>query len=521
MATSSACLPANLSAFPTRLLRRTDRTGGCSPRPRKCARFCSPGAGCISLISVKEPKIVATSMLQKKRILKMQTLRRTVINSGTLLTALIAFTAYAEAKDLYSFQGSSTGPSVDGANPVSTLVIGANGVLYGTTQDGGSAGAGTVFSLTPPVSSGDRWTEAVLYDFQTDHTGKGDGTYPPGGVVIGSGGVLYGTTIYGGNDSFCGGLGCGIVYSLTPPASPGDPWTETVLHVFSGTDGAYPYGGVVIGNGGVLYGTTEFGGGGGGCSDQGAKGCGTVFSLTPPASPGDPWTETVLHAFTDALSGRIDGAAPLTNIVIGKGGVLFGTTFNGGTAASPCTDQSGCGTVFRLTPPRTGETHWSETVLYSFTGAADGYYPWGLVMGGTDVLYGMTFTAVFSLAPPASTGLPWSISVLAPTPGGTPFPTSHLAIGKGDVLYGTSFHGGTGPCGCGTVFSVAPPASPGSPWTETVVHNFAESDGAFPWAGVVISKSGVLYGTTWEGGTGGCVDSDGNTGCGTVFALEP
>lgn len=190
----------------------------------------------------------------------MQTLRRSFIMSGTLLTALLAFSAYAEAKNLYSFRGSSSGPSVDGANPVSKLVVGANGVLFGTTQDGGAAGAGTIFSLTPPASPGGKWTEVVIYNFQTDFSGKGDGTYPSAAVVIGSGGVLYGTTIYGGNNSFCSGVGCGTVFSLTPPASPSGQWTETVLHVFSGSDGAYPYGDVVIGNGGVLYGTTEFGG---------------------------------------------------------------------------------------------------------------------------------------------------------------------------------------------------------------------------------------------------------------------
>jgi uncharacterized repeat protein (TIGR03803 family) len=456
-----------------------------------------------------------------------QSLRRAFITSGALLTALLAFASYAEAKNLYSFQGASSGPSTDGANPVSKLVIGENGVLFGTTQDGGPAGAGTVFSLTPPTAAGGQWTETVLYSFQTDFNGQGDGTYPSAGVVIGSGGVLYGSTIFGGNNSFCQGIGCGIVFSLTPPASPGGKWTETVLHYFDGSDGAFPYGGVVIGEGGVLYGTTEFGGGAGGCSDDGAEGCGTVFSLKPPASPGDPWTETVLHAFTDALSGHIDGAAPLTNIVIGKGGVLYGTTFNGGTAALPCADESGCGTVFRLTPPPDGKDTWTETILYSFTGGADGFYPWGLVIGSNDVLYGMTYTAVFSLAPPASRGAPWTISVLAPTPGGTPQPTSNLTIGTGGVLYGTSFHGGTGPCvyngaqGCGTVFSVTPPASPGAPWTETVLHNFTEAGGAFPWAGVVIGKGGVLYGTTWEGGTGSCVDGDGNTGCGTVFSLKP
>jgi len=126
---------------------------------------------------------------------------------------------------------------------------------------------GTVFSLTPPSSTGGSWTEAVLYRFAGSPS---DGSNPFSGVVIGSGGVLYGTTRLGGS------LDNGTVFSLTPPVSPGGSWTESVLYNFTGaSDGNGPEG-VVIGSGGVLYGTTS--GGGNPICDFG---CGTVFSLTP------------------------------------------------------------------------------------------------------------------------------------------------------------------------------------------------------------------------------------------------
>jgi hypothetical protein len=91
-----------------------------------------------------------------------------------------------------------------------------------------------------------------------------EGLADPNGLVIGSGGVLYGTTNAGG--------GIGQAYSLTPPVSPGAPWTYTVLHNFAGPDGALPTGVLAIGRGGVLYGVTHLGGGGN-CYPEG---CGVV-----------------------------------------------------------------------------------------------------------------------------------------------------------------------------------------------------------------------------------------------------
>lgn len=122
----------------------------------------------------------------------------------------------------------------------------------------------------------DAQTFTTLYMFNGLNYANGSG--PTGSLAAGSNGVLYGTTQFGGAYTQCpqgASQGCGTVYSLTPPASPGGVWTETVLWSFGGTpsDTYYPYGGVTLGSGGVLYGTGGYGGY-----------CGAVFSLTPPAS---------------------------------------------------------------------------------------------------------------------------------------------------------------------------------------------------------------------------------------------
>jgi len=171
------------------------------------------------------------------------------------------------------------------------------------------------------------------------------------------------------------------VYSLTPPASPGGAWTESVLYSFTGTpDGAGPTG-LTLGKGGVLYGITVVGG---------ASGNGTVFSLTPPASPGGAWTESLLYTFT-GTSG--DGAAPM-GLTAGEGGVLYGTTYTGGLPACPfAPPDNSCGTVFSLTPPSSAGGAWTETVLHDFM-YTDGAFPTrGVVIGnasGRTVLFGTT-----------------------------------------------------------------------------------------------------------------------------------
>ena len=405
-------------------------------------------------------------------------------------------------RTLYTFTGQP-----DGGDPLASLVIGSGGVLYGTTNSGGTSNLGTVFSLTPPASPGAAWTETVLHDF----TGS-DGANPQAGVVIGKNGVLYGTTSSGGASN------AGMVFSLTPPASPGGVGPRRRSNNFTGIggDGANPKAGVVIGSGAVLYGTTYNGG---------ALGLGTAFELTRPAIAGGAWTETVLHNF----SGGSDGAVPSAGLV-SSGGVLYGTTHDGGTGTCTIGPQGtnlGCGTVYSLTPPSSPGGVWTEQVLHSFTGgragSSDGENPNAVVIGNGGVLYGTTefggtggcgggreggfagCGTVFELVPPASPGGVWTETVLynfTGSNGDGANPVAPVVIGSGGVLYG-------GTSTLGKVFSLTPPAIAGGAWTETVLHSFKA---ASPQAGLVMSKNGVLYGTTSSGGA---------SNAGTVFALKP
>src|ERR1700680_2997005 len=150
------------------------------------------------------------------------------------------------------------------------------------------------FALISPASA--EWREKVLYSFQ----GGSDGSTPAGGVVFDKQGKLYGATTDGGAANCVSLFQCGTVFRLSPPAKQGDPWTETVLHVFKGGasgDGASPFGGLVIDGSGNLYGTTGYGGTGS-CIVLGTNvGCGAVYELSPPVQKGGAWTEKLLYSF--------------------------------------------------------------------------------------------------------------------------------------------------------------------------------------------------------------------------------
>ena len=169
-----------------------------------------------------------------------------------------------------------TFPQEIGGLENSTLAIGTGGVLYGTQSN---EEVGFVYSLTPPAIAGGAWTEETIYNFDLAALAA-----PQGGVVLGSGGVLYGSTA----DTNGGPAGDGTIFSLTPPVSPGGAWPEAGLYTFGGgSDGNSP-GPLVMDANGVLYGTTLYGGEGG---------YGTVFSLTPPGVAGGAWTQTTLCNF--------------------------------------------------------------------------------------------------------------------------------------------------------------------------------------------------------------------------------
>ncbi len=192
------------------------------------------------------------------------------------------------------------------------------------------------------------------------------------GVILDKAGNLYGVASAGG-DGFCGN-GHGVAFEVDTAGN------ETVLHTFSGGDGADPDSILLFDSKGNLYGTTGYGGGGSGC---GNTGCGTVFVLTPQSSGN--WSETVLYSFC-TVANCTDGAEPDTGpLVRDVRGNIYGTTYFGGAYRNCNGDE--CGVVFRL------DTAGKEAVLHSFTGGKDGANPIaGLAMDSHENLYGTTQT---------------------------------------------------------------------------------------------------------------------------------
>jgi len=342
-------------------------------------------------------------------------------------------TASGTEKVLHSFNWDRYPPSIvlrrpwvsDGATPVSSLVMDAQGNLYGTTTAGGGCGGawgcGTVFEVT---ASG---REKVLHNF----TGSPDGSYPEAPLVLDAQGNLYGTTWQDGT------YGSDTVFEVTASG------TEKVFYSFAGyPDGGSVGAGLVLDAQGNLYGTTYAGG---------ANAVGTVFKLTPSG------TETVLYSFCQ-LPNCADGAFPVANLVLDAQGNLYGTTEVGGTYWR--------GTVFEVT------TSGTEKVLYSFAGQPDGAIPFGgLVLDAQGNLYGTTYAGGTSSAcnfenPGCGTVFELAASgaekVLYSFHGGPDGanPSAGLVLDAQGNLYGTTSYGGSGNCtrspGCGTVFKLTP-----------------------------------------------------------------
>jgi uncharacterized repeat protein (TIGR03803 family) len=355
-----------------------------------------------------------------------------------------------------------------GGHPLAGLVF-TGGAFYGTAEGGGTGGppgegSGTVFKLTKPVSAGAPWTETAVYSFCMLN-GCTDGATPLAGLVADKKGMLYGTTYGGGANSY------GTVFELNPSTG-----VLTTLYSFcrlaNCVDGDHPYGGVVIGKGNNLFGTTASGG----------NGNGSVFEINPATKK-----MTTIYSFPTVSCPPNNcypfGQGPLAGLIADANETLYGTTSAGGA--------NNYGVVFKLTPPITGSL-WTPSVLYNFcslNNCADGYDPVaGLAFDNTGLIYG---TTEFGGAGPSYNA-------------GTAFrldPTSGLLT----TLF--SFYG------------VLQGKCPGPCFT-------AYANGSQPAAGltVVSQDSGVvLYGTTSQGGTTAAKSSCTTdfSGCGTVFALTP
>jgi uncharacterized repeat protein (TIGR03803 family) len=317
-----------------------------------------------------------------------------------------------------------------GSNPRAGLVRDSAGNLYGTTWQGGSYGAGTVFKLTPPAAGQTAWTETILVNFDSTH-----GAYPWAGLVRDSAGNLYGTTNGGG------AYGSGTVFKVAPPAAGQTAWTRTTLVNFNNMNGAYPTAaGLVRDSAGNLYGTTNRGG---------AYGYGTVFKVAPPAAGQTGWKHITLVNFNGT-----NGANPQADLVRNSAGNLYGTTYYGGAYSS--------GTVFKLTPPAAGQTSWTRTTLVNFN-ATNGAYPAAdLVLDSTGHLYGTTtaggaysYGTVFKLTPPAAGQTSWKRATLVTFNGANgASPRANLVLDSAGNLYGTAYMGGS--YDEGTAFKITP-----------------------------------------------------------------
>jgi hypothetical protein len=385
----------------------------------------------------------------------------------------------------------------------------------------------SVFALHPSAAA-QQSQEKVLYSFQ----GGTDGQWPLGKVVFDAAGNLYGVTQAGGSAT-CTSYGlCGTVYQLAPPAQPGDPWTETVLHVFQGHttgDASDPLGGLVMDANGNLYGATG-GGGTGNCEILGTfPGCGAVYEVSPPAEKGGAWTETVLYSF----QGGTDGAFPFGDIVFDNAGNLYGATQFGGGYGTQCGDTfyKYCGTVFEMSPSKVKGGPWTEQVLYSFKGLT-GSNPWygdganpngGLLIDKTGAIYGATQTGgfncphssfdgcgvVYKLEPPAKSGGSWTETVLqrfSPQMNQRE-PNGGLLMDAKGNLYGTTFGGGT-------MYRLSPNSGTLNSWSETILYAFFFDVGGYdPEVPLVVTKNGALCGTTNTG--------SGKATRGTIFCMKP
>jgi uncharacterized repeat protein (TIGR03803 family) len=350
---------------------------------------------------------------------------------------------------------------------------------------GGSAGCSlAVGALACSGSSGNSSNNNLVqspspsstYQILHSMSANSEGANPISNLVEVNG-VYYGTNLAGGTN------GLGSVFSITPAGQ------LTLIHSFTGgaADGAIPSGGLVLGSDGNLYGTTTNGG---------SYNSGSIYKVIPGNAP---IYSGVVFSF-GAVSN--DGVNPYASLVQGYGSdhAFYGTTKFGGT--------NNLGTIFKITLLN---NLINETVIYSFSGAADGQYPQSnLIVDSTDTLYGTApeggasgFGSVFSMSTGGAFNLIYSFA--GPTQDGQS-PFGALVQDTSGTLYGTTSLGGLN--NLGTIFSCAPTSN-----SCSVMYNFgssSSSDGSSP-NGSLILKSGVLYGTSSYGG---------NSNNGTIFALN-
>lgn len=462
-----------------------------------------------SMLEPEHQPISALAMLPGSTWRKGTGKRRNLgaISFACLLAVLgvaLAQDAHAQTfRVLHTFTGAP-----DGAHPGTGVVIDRAGNLYGVTYDGGidgngctalgsGTGCGTAFKLTKRDSG---WVYTTLYKFQ----GPPDGNYPAG-VVLGSDGSLYGTTVGGGSfNTACPSYenGCGTVFRLRPPAnfcgSPLCSWNETQLYTFTGnTDGGNPHNGdLVFDAAGDIYGTTLLGG---------ANAYGVAYQLAP--SQGG-YSENVIYNFNPDSNNL---GSPYTGVIMDQSGNLYGT--------SSFANNNVAGAVYQLTPSQSG---WTANVLASFQCIRwinAGCFSQALIFDSAGNILAATSNgsfydsgAVYELV----TSDHWNVNVLHVFGMNQGLTTSHLTMDAAGNIYGTGL-----PCSNtnGCVYKLTPSSNG---YTYTELHDFTDgADGAHPYGPVAIDAEGNLYGTAEVGGNLNTCRGQGADGCGVVWEITP
>jgi uncharacterized repeat protein (TIGR03803 family) len=341
----------------------------------------------------------------------------------------------------------------DGRRSLSAVIEGGDGALYGTTEEGGQFGFGTIFRMSKDGSS-----FTVLKSF----TGGPDGAYPEARLLQGSDGLLYGTASGGGtNDN-------GIVFKL---ATDGSGFASLVQ--FAGTNGANPESGLIEASDGLLYGTT--------CAGTSTN-LGGIFSLQK-----DGGAFRVLQLFLNTSSIKTNGASPQARLLEGRNGMLYGTTAAGGTNAT--------GTIYQINKDGTG-----FNTLYQFGAhnSSDGRIPLGdLILGSDGLLYGTTFDGgtngsgtIYRIG---QDGSGYSVVANLGSPQG---PAGGIIESTNGILYGTTQLGGD--VGAGTVFNLQKDGG-----AVAILRSFSASggDGQSPYASLTSASNNPLIGTTRTGGS--------------------
>jgi uncharacterized repeat protein (TIGR03803 family) len=398
-----------------------------------------------------------------------------VNTNGTGFATLHVFTAATSE----SAAGDNSYANGDGATPLGTLAS-AGGVLYGTTEIGGTFGVGTVFRVN---TDGTGFTN--LYSF----TNGLDGAFPTAGLVL-SGSTLYGTA--GGTQPFSAEVG-GNESTIFKINTDGTGFTN--LYDFSAavngtnSDGNGPLAGLVLG-GDTLYGTAYYGGPGGG---------GTLFKINTNGTG-----FAAFYSFPVPLRGinnDPDGAIPAAGLIL-SGNTLYGTTSYGGTKASlDPKDIGGPGTVFRVNTDGTG-----FVTLYELTNTFGGSVAMGALALSGGALYGTA-----SIGGNGGAGTVFQINT-----DGTGFAPLHAfpfqqgkpvgdLVAIGDTVYGTCEYGApvsaSSIAGSGLVFAVTPTATPSILFTASPTNGIPPQTVQFTAPGVD-DKGNTIIEWKWSFGDG-------------------